>query len=212
MTLTAYTKIRPEIALETLWSRVENAFPTEENRIYFNEIGQRKNPDSVKESLCALLVLAELLKKTQINYSEFVLARGENGKPHFKNSKIEFSLSHSHGYAAAAVSDKSKVGIDIETADISREKAQKLAERFFSENEKQKLNASPDDFLKIWTKKEAFAKMQGVNLADLVSYEKKNGTSERKNMCFHEFKADEYPMTLCLENPDEITDIYMINI
>ena len=212
MTLTAYTRVRTDIALESLWARIENAFPSEENRGYFDEIRARKNEESVRESLCTLLVLAELLKNAQIDTSTLVLARNENGKPYFKSSQIEISLSHSHGYAAVAISDRSRIGIDIETADMPREKAEKLAERFFSESEKQELHDSPNDFLSIWTRKEAFAKMQGINLADLVAYEKKNGTGERKTTFVHEFKADGYPMTVCLENPDEITYIGEITI
>ena len=118
MTLVAYTKIKPDSDLESRRTRLEKAFPKKENEEYFREITQRKNQYSIKESLCALLVLAALLEKANIPSSDLILDRHESGKPRFKNSEIEFSLSHSRGYAAAAISDTSKVGIDLEAADI----------------------------------------------------------------------------------------------
>ena len=205
MTLVAYTKIKADAKLDNFFERVQNAFPHAENCGYLDEIRQRKSPLSTKESLSALLVLSELLRKAGIDSSALILSRRESGKPYFKNSRIEFSLSHSHGYAAAAISNESRVGIDLEAAEISPEKAAKLAERFFSEGEKSELEAHPDSFLKLWTKKEAYAKMQGTPLSNLIASEKKGIATERENAFFVEFKADKHPLTVCLENPCEIT-------
>ena len=207
MTVVAYTKTQPEADLDLLWIKENKAFPSTDNRGYFDDIKARKNNGSIKESLSALLILAELLRKENIDTAALILGRQESGKPHFKNSQIEFSLSHSHEYAAVVISDHSKVGIDIETAEILAEKAAKLAERFFSNAEKLEFQAYPDSFLKLWTKKEAYAKMQGTPLSDLIVNEKKAPNAERANVVFYELSADGHPVTVCLEKPCEIKDL-----
>ena len=207
MTLVAYTKTNASADLDLLWIKANKAFPSTDNRGYFDEIKARKNNGSIKESLSALLILAELLRKENIDTAALILGRQESGKPYFKNSKIEFSLSHSHEYAAVVISDHSKAGIDIETAEISAEKAAKLAERFFSNAEKLEFQAYPDSFLKLWTKKEAYAKMQGTPLSDLIVNEKKAPNAERANAVFYELSADGHPVTVCLEKPDEIINL-----
>lgn len=212
MTLVAYTKIKPDSDLKSLWTRVEKAFSKKETEAYFSEIRERKNQDGNKESLSALLVLAALLERADIPSFDLILDRHESGKPYFSNSPIEFSLSHSHGYAAAAISDSSRVGIDVETAQISAEKAEKLAQRFFSEAEIKEFQAAPQSFLKIWTKKEALAKMLGTPLSDLIAIEKKTPNTKRENTFFYELSADGHPMTVCLEKSCEITCLGEINV
>ena len=207
MTLVAYTEIKTDTKLDTLWARVKYAFPSKENEEYFREIEKRKNQNSIKESLCALLLLAALLERANIPSRDLILDRHESGKPRFKNSKIEFSLSHSHGYAAAAISDSSRIGIDLETAKIPHEKAAKLAKRFFTEDEKQAIEADPDSFLRLWTKKEAYTKMLGTPLSELIANEKKTPDPKRENAFFYELSADGHPMTVCLEKPCEIKSL-----
>ena len=212
MTLVAYTKISVDSDLDTLWSKTESAFSSAESRGYFDAIKARKNQDSIKESLCALLVLAELTKALGLDPSKLILDRQESGKPYFANSKIGFSLSHSHGYAAAAISDASRVGIDLEAATLPREKAEKLAKRFFSDSELDEFEARPNNFLKIWTKKEALAKMQGIPLSDLIAAEKKSPLATKINVFFSHFNVDGHPLTVCLENPCEIRTLGEITI
>lgn len=212
MTLVAYTKIRPYIDTEELWTRAKNAFPHTENDEYFCSIKSRKNQDSIKESLCALLVLAELIKRAEFDPANLILSRQDSGKPHFLNSQIEFSLSHSRGYAAAAICDTSRVGIDIETSEISREKAEKLAQRFFSADEIKEFQAAPESFLKIWTKKEAYAKMSDIPLSDLIANERKCPSETRKNAFFEILEINDIPLTVCLDNPCEIKNLGEITI
>ena len=212
MTLVAYTKIGIDANIDAFWNKTESAFSSAESRGYFDAIKARKNQDSIKESLCALLVLAELVKSPNVDLPTLILGRRESGKPCFINSKIEFSLSHSHGYAAAIISDESRVGIDLETAEISAEKAEKLAKRFFSAREICEFEASPNNFLKLWTKKEAFAKMQGIPLSVLLAIEKKSPENMRNDAYFCELSADGHPLTVCLGKPCEITSLGEINV
>lgn len=212
MTLVAYTKIPSTANSDQLWVRVENAFSDIANRKYFDEIKSRQNQESIKESLCALLVLSELLGRAGIKRSELIFNRSTNGKPCLVNSEIEFSLSHSNGYAAAAICDSSRVGIDIEATEISEEKAKKLAKRFFSEGENKEFETTSESFLKIWTKKEAYAKMHGISLSNLIIAEKKSPLEIRNNAFFEVFSIDGCPMTVCLETPCDISNLGEITI
>lgn len=212
MTLVAYTKIGIDANIDALLNKTESAFSSAENRGYFDEIRSRKNQDSINESLCALLVLAELVKRLNVDLPTLILGRRESGKPCFINSKIEFSLSHSHGYAAAIICDESRVGIDLEAAEISAEKAEKLAKRFFSAREICEFEARPNNFLKLWTKKEAFAKMQGIPLSNLIANEKKSDQETRNNVFFVNFDVEGSPLTVCLETPCEIRNLGEIHI
>src|ERR1043165_4022198 len=53
-------------------------------------------------------------------------------KPFLPNEQYHFSISHCGDYAAAIVSSKSRVGVDIE---IPSDKAEKIKHKFISEEE-----------------------------------------------------------------------------
>ncbi len=198
MTLVTFAKT-PNHDIGLLSDRVKRAFPNAENKQYFDEIFARKNQDSVKESLSALLLLSYLLLQYDVKNSSLILKRGENGKPYFLNSSLHFSLSHSNGYAAAAISDLCEVGLDVETSDISPEQAKKLARRFFGADELAEFEGTPESFLRIWTKKEAYAKMRGIPLSELIASEKGGIGTEREKVKFYYLEADGHPITLCSE-------------
>lgn len=76
------------------------------------------------------------------------------------------SLSHSHGLSACAVSAVSGLGLDIEP--LNRHPHwQKVARRWFSPEEQSWLLANNrcEDFLKVWTLKEAWLKATGRGIA-----------------------------------------------
>lgn len=76
------------------------------------------------------------------------------------------SLSHSHGLVACVASTASGVGVDIEP--VSRHSQwQKVVRRWFSEHEQQWLlgNDRVEDFLQVWTLKEAWLKATGRGIA-----------------------------------------------
>ena len=116
------------------------------------------------ESLGALMALRDILSS---NKASAEIARdSDNGKPYFKDASMpHFSLAHSCGICAAVTAD-AEVGIDIELIRPVPHKNE-LAKRFFTEDEKQRLRESDTDenFLLIWTQKEALVKMRGDSLA-----------------------------------------------
>ena len=116
------------------------------------------------ESLGALMALRDILSS---NKASAEIARdSDNGKPYFKDASMpHFSLAHSCGICAAVTAD-AEVGIDIELIRPVPHRNE-LAERFFTDDEKQRLRESDTDknFLLIWTQKEALVKMRGDSLA-----------------------------------------------
>lgn len=101
-------------------------------------------------------------------YEQVTFSYGENGKPLLvdakgQNSKVHFNLSHSGTYVAAAFDEK-PVGVDVECL---RDGKQKVARRFFSEEEKRYLEQCWSDsaFTGIWTRKEAYIKAVGTGIA-----------------------------------------------
>jgi len=76
--------------------------------------------------------------------------------------EVWWSASNSGALAAVATSP-SRIGLDIE---ISRERPrwERIAARFFSEQEQRALAGSQARFLEFWTLKEAYLKAQGVGL------------------------------------------------
>lgn len=105
----------------------------------------------------------------------------DSGKPYLENAV--FSFSHSDTLAACAVvtdikkedylyfeGDPAEIGIDVEILKEDKERHQKIAERYFSKEEIKRLEDAQNysrEFLKIWTKKEAFIKCTGNGLKDI---------------------------------------------
>jgi 4'-phosphopantetheinyl transferase len=92
------------------------------------------------------------------------------GKPSIAGSTtgIRFNVSHSGDLGMLAVTLGREVGVDVETAHPTVE-IDKLAERYFSEQERATLRELPLEqreraFLRCWTCKEAFLKAQGLGL------------------------------------------------
>ncbi len=84
----------------------------------------------------------------------------EHGKPFLEHGDY-FSLSHSGRYSLLAVS-KEAIGIDIESRDKVNSN---LAKRCFSEAEQDFAKTSTEDFLQVWTAKEAVLKLLGTGFS-----------------------------------------------
>ena len=94
------------------------------------------------------------------------------GKPVLIETALEFNLSHSHARVAIAIARR-QVGIDIEHVRPLPD-AVALAKRYLSESEAVFINQVPEqsrslEFLRIWTRKEAFLKGRGLGLRVPVS-------------------------------------------
>ena len=87
---------------------------------------------------------------------------------------LSFSLSHTRGYVACAITSNAPLGVDVERIDQSQ-RVQELADRYFSEKEAAWLRQCSDElrnirFAELWTLKEAFLKAVGVGLSGSLTH------------------------------------------
>lgn len=118
-------------------------------------------------SLCALSLLHRAGANGTLSYDK-------NGRPYFEEGTCDFSITHTQNHVFCAVIDGEdepmRIGIDAE--DLGRpdlSNLEEMAARWFSENEQKAFLASPtkETFLRIWTRKEAYAKYTGEGLKSL---------------------------------------------
>jgi len=112
----------------------------------------------------ALKTLVSTAQQVPLKQVE-VLPQKENGKPLLyvsgSENPLPFSITHSHGFAVAAIAPQERfIGIDLEKV---AKRIDAWKESFFHPSE---LTASGDDFLTaLWTQKEAAVKLLGTGLA-----------------------------------------------
>ena len=137
------------------------------------ELLNKKHLPSLARSLAARRALWDLL--TLRNIPPRPILRTSDGKPYFEGgSAPSFSLSHTENFAVAALSEEeTPLGVDIEQLS-SKRKTDALARRYFSSEELTRWERSPNkdqEFLRIWTEKEALSKCDGRGLSLLLKTE-----------------------------------------
>ena len=115
-----------------------------------------------KASCSAWNLLYKTLRENNLQIP--TVAFTDTGKPYFIDSDIHFSLSHSKGVCAVAVSDQ-PVGVDVE--EIKDSYNPHLIERSLTEHEKDVFDG---DFTRIWCRKEAVSKMTGEGITGYPNY------------------------------------------
>ena len=90
------------------------------------------------------------------------IEKSSNGKPFLINSikPLYFNISHSRNYSVIAISDKD-IGVDIELMRDFYNDA--IVKKYFSEEE-QNVVCKNNNFLEIWTRKEAVVKLKGESI------------------------------------------------
>lgn len=126
----------------------------------------------------------DLLRRVLSRYSDvppnnWRFVTNDYGKPSIKSadprlSAMSFSLTHTRGFVACAITSDAPVGVDIEPVDQSQ-LSQIVADRFFSKKEASWLRQCSDKsrstrFTELWALKEAFLKATGVGLSGSLSY------------------------------------------
>jgi len=97
--------------METRTSTVDASFLSPEERTYLESVSQNRKREFIAGRFCA----SEAMKSANIPPEHIRI--GEKGEPIWPHN-IVGSITHSHGYAAAAVAKKSEVlslGLDAET-------------------------------------------------------------------------------------------------
>lgn len=121
------------------------------------------------------------------------IKRLPNGKPVAENCFI--SISNSHSKCAVCVSSN-PIGIDIEK--ITDKNFEKTVKKTFSEKEKEYLtkNYSAETFYEIWTRKEAYSKISGEGIKDII---KGTDTFSLEGYEFETEFIDGFVMSVCVE-------------
>ena len=112
----------------------------------------------------AYLLLDDTLKS--VGVFEYEIKKTDLGKPYIENSNIHFSIAHSDTMVCCVVADK-ECGIDCEKI-VEKDNIKKFCERYFVAGEitvMEKCGYASQEFLKIWTQKEAIGKRLGCGLA-----------------------------------------------
>jgi len=164
-----------EVPAETERRLMAYVTPMEFARMHY-----QKNPQKKRQQVLSHAMLRIILSKyVNIGPAEMVFVRSESGKPALDatlGKTVSFSMSHSGGYAAYAVTKTFNVGVDVERLDEKR-RYEVIAGRFFSESEKAHLTQRFLDerlrmFYRLWTAKEAVSKAVGTGLSyPLSQYE-----------------------------------------
>lgn len=157
-------------------------------------------------------LLTRMLEKAGLPTDPPIL-RDENGRPYIAHAsgapKFDFNFSHAGRYVVCALAiaenadEEPRVGVDVEVP-RPHVKKERLAQRFFSDGERQVLEkAAFDDreFLRIWTKKEAYLKFVGTGLSGGLR-EADTTRPDVLGVVFTEYTVDGAPdavVTLCVK-------------
>lgn len=160
-----------------------------------------------KESQAAHTLLNRILEE-QYGLEQPQLCLGPQAKP-FLLQGPEFSISHSWGHIAIAISER-PVGVDVE---LVRPYMERLPERIFSPGELtwfQGRYATKVDFFTLWTLKESYYKFKGTGLLgfpnDTEFYQDPQGRWRLggSSLFFHVMEEKNLLLTLCCQEKEEI--------
>ena len=151
-------------------------------------------------------------KVLALENSNYKITYDINGKP-LLNSKYNISISHSHEIAAIAISDNSKIGLDIQ---LNENKIINIQDKFLNPSEKLNIGEIPSlkILTMIWTSKESIYKavgIKGISFSDNIKIEKvveedKTGIgyytngSEKVKFDLKFFYVDEYTICYACQN------------
>ena len=141
-----------------------NTIPT----IKRNKIDKFKNDIDKTRSIVGELLLSELLSKHGIDYKDINYQINKYGKPYI--DELYFNISHKNEYVITVINDK-KIGVDIE--EIKSTPINTINQ--FATNKEKEYILSSDNKIKslfqIYTLKEAYFKMKGTNLNNILDVE-----------------------------------------
>ncbi len=139
----------------------------------------RARDKTAAASLAGLFLLQKMALDVGISLADRTLAYEAGGRPYFPDAPIDFSITHTEGLVACALSvGKSppphRVGLDAEAlGSRTPQSMERISARFFCDSERALFLSSPDEstFLEIWTGKEALCKQDGIGLSGISRYD-----------------------------------------
>lgn len=116
---------------------------------------------------CHTLLRLVLSKRLDIDPKEISIVYDKNNKPFLKGNPLFFNISHSREAFAFAISQHSRVGIDLEKVNKDIDFVS-VTKRFFCSQESEFILETPGDsinrFFLLWTRKEALLKALGTGI------------------------------------------------
>ena len=141
---------------------------TEEENFFLEHVPLQRNitnPHKRLQHLAGRYLLRELFPEFPLS----LIIIADTRKPFLEDDAFHFSISHCGNYAAAIVSTQNRVGVDIE---IPHPKIEKIQHKFLSEKEKNLLNKTDGNKIKMltmaWSIKEAMFKWYGSGQVDFI--------------------------------------------
>jgi phosphopantetheinyl transferase len=189
-----------------LWKVMMGELNTKElNSDEKNLLKLKKNNILREQFLATRKVLA-------LENSDYKITYNNNGKPSL-NSKYNISISHSHEIAAVAISDNSKIGLDVQ---LKESKIFNIQNKFLNKYEKSNIGDDPtvDILTMVWTSKESIYKavgLKGISFSKNIKIDKViekdktgigyyiNGT-EKVKFDLKFFYIDEYTICYACQN------------
>lgn len=189
-----------------LWKVMIGELNTKELNSDEKNLLKLKKSNILKEQFLATRKLLAL------ENTDYKITYDNNGKP-LLNSKYNISISHSHEIAAIAISDNSKIGLDVQ---LNENKIFNIQDKFLNPPEKLNIGESPSlkILTMIWTSKESIYKavgIKGISFSDNIKIEKvveedKTGIgyytngSEKVKFDLKFFYIDEYTICYACQN------------
>ena len=128
-----------------------------------------RRPDDRRDYALAHALLRQTLASSGSHAAaDWQFTTDDRGRPGLANGQLVFSLSHTRGLVACAVSTAGQVGLDVEA--VRPISAAQIADDFFSPEEQRQLEllgapAAALRFFDCWTLKEAYLKARGLGIA-----------------------------------------------
>lgn len=153
-------------------------------------LNKKRNEDLFLASLCALSLLTNE-QRANLEYTE-------NGNPFFLTLDSDISISHSKTYVTVAISNSKTIPVGIDVEEISNAN---LPIRFLSENEK-KIVTKENNFIEIWTKKEALFKFLKNDSTPFIQLD--STAPQKYGAYFSTVQIENALLTVCAKENEKI--------
>ena len=190
-----------------LWKVITGELNPEELNNDDKELLKLKKSNILREQFLATR------KVLALENTDYKITYDINGKPSL-NTNSNISISHSYEIAAIAISDNSKIGLDIQ---LNGNKIFNIQHKFLNPSEKLNIGENPSLIIltMIWTSKESIYKaigLKGTSLSNNIIIDKVvekdktgigyyiNGT-EKVKFDLKFFYIDEYTICYAYQNP-----------
>ena len=176
---------------------------TEDENFFLEQVPLQRNithPHKRLQHLAGRYLLKNLFPLFPIS----LILIADTRKPFLEDEAFHFSISHCGNYAAAIVSTRNRVGVDIE---IPHQKIEKIQHKFLSEKEKQILQEDGGDnknmLTMAWSVKEAMFKWYGAGQVDFIEDMNILSLKQRSKFCEVETRFNkEKNVFLIVKNAD----------